>query len=232
MRHWGQALGAAALALALGACSNEGVNPIVGAAVEEINPLGDDDAAQAPAAGRPVTRAAVNRADVAMIRARLESDASPTYLQATSRNGPYVTYASSLRQTMTLSTSQITGTRGMGHDLLSAWSSQPDPLSRPIPVSRWPGTVTRTYEFPAPGPQGRVETYTCRFEIGEPREVVILQESHRGVEVSEYCSGESGSFENLHFADQSSGRVWRSLQWTGPRQGLVDLEIVLPYTGR
>jgi hypothetical protein len=30
----------------------------------------------------------------------------------------------------------------------------------------------------------------------------------------------------------NSGFVWRSIQWLGPEQGLVDLEIVLPFTGR
>ncbi len=50
--------------------------------------------------------------------------------------------------------------------------------------------------------------------------------------MSETCSNDEGSFENLHFAEAATGQVWRSLQWTGPQQGLVDLEIVLPYTGR
>ena len=50
--------------------------------------------------------------------------------------------------------------------------------------------------------------------------------------VTETCAGESGSFENLHLADVNTGFVWRSLQWLGPQQGLVDLRIVVPYTGR
>jgi hypothetical protein len=223
-------IAALAAILAIAACSNEGVNPVFDAAVDELNPFGTEQTAEAPR-GASVTRAAVNRADVAMIRAQLEGDASPTYLSATSRNGPYVTYVSSLRQSLTLVGSQVTGSRGLGFDLLSATSSQPDPLARPIPPGSWPAGVTRSYEFPANGPQGRIETYACRFERGAVREITILDERHSGLEISEYCEGPSGSFENLHLADVSSGRVWRSLQWTGPRQGLVDIEIVLPYTG-
>ena len=52
------------------------------------------------------------------------------------------------------------------------------------------------------------------------------------MEIAEYCDGPAGSFENLHFADAAPGFVWRSTQWTGPKQGAVDVEIVLPYTGR
>lgn len=214
----------------LAACSDEGLNPIVGAVVEEVNPL-DEGAPQAAPKSTPVTRAAINRADVATIRARLVEDASPTYMSAASDNGGYVTYASSLRQTLTLRGAQVTASRGLGFDLLSATSSQPDPLVRPIPPGQWPAAVSRSYEFPDWAPGGRVETYSCRYERGAVRDIVILDEPHRGVEISEYCSGPAGSFENLHLVD-ASGAVWRSLQWLGPRQGLVDVEIVLPYTGR
>ena len=47
---------------------------------------------------------------------------------------------------------------------------------------------------------------------------------------SETCTGPSGSFENLHFAD-SSGAVWRRLQWVGPKMDLIDVQVLEPYTG-
>ena len=49
-------------------------------------------------------------------------------------NGGYVTYISPLRQTVTLRGPQVTGTRGLGTDLLSAWSSRP---------TRWRGRSRR-----------------------------------------------------------------------------------------
>ena len=152
-------------------------------------------------------------------------------MYAFAKNGPYVTFASPFMQQVTLLGSQVTGTRGLGTDLLSAWSTSPDPLARPIPPAGWPATVRRTYELPADGPRGRVVTYDCRFERGATREIVILQVRHAGVEISETCTGPAGSFENLHFADVSSGFVWRSLQWIGPAMPLLDLQIVDPYTG-
>lgn len=219
-----------ALALLLGGCTSQGFNPILVEAVNEINPF-DEPAGEQAATGQPVTRAAIVQSDIATIRARLVDDASPTYLFASSNNGGYITYASSLRQTITLRGAQVTATRGLGHDLLSATSGPSDPVARPVPPGSWPAQITRTFEFPADGPRGRIETYTCRFEAGAAREIVILEVRHRGIEISETCTGPAGSFENLHFADARSGQVWRSLQWTGPQQGLIDLEIVLPYTG-
>lgn len=220
----------AVLALLLAGCSNGEVNPIVGAAVQEVLP-GRGAPGTAPAAA-PITRQAITRADVATIRARLLGDQRPTILFAASENGGYVTYASSIRQALTLRGSQITASRGLGYDLLSAVSSHPDPLTSPIPPGSWPAEVERSYEFSAFAPQGRIETYRCRFEFGEVREVTILQVRHRGVEVAEICDGPAGRFENLHLADVETGFVWRSLQWLGTDQGLVDLEVVLPFTGR
>lgn len=222
-----------ALLLLLAACSSEGVNPIVGAAVSELNPLGGGEAEAQPAqAGQAVTRAAIQRADVAMIRIRLVGEDTGAFMQAASDNGGHVTYASSLRQLVTLRGARITGTRGLGHDLLSVTSSQPDPLMRPIPPGQWPSRVTRNYEFPAWAPRGRVESFECRFEFGAPSEIVIIEQRHQGVEISEYCTGPTGEFENLYFADLRTGFVWRSIQWLGHKQGHLDMQVVLPYTGR
>jgi len=101
-----------------------------------------------------------------------------------------------------------------------------------IPPSRWPPEVERAYEFPTFAPQGRIESFTCRYTFGEVQEIVIVQVRHRGVVVTETCEGPSGSFENLHLADVETGFVWRSIQWVGPQQGLMELEVVVPFTGR
>ena len=66
----------------------------------------------------------------------------------------------------------------------------------------------------------------------EPQEIVILEVRHRGVAMTEICESDVYDFEALHLADVQTGFVWRSLQWLGPQQGLIDLEIVLPFTGR
>lgn len=220
--------------LALTACGSGGKDPIVQAALAEAGGLwGRTKPAQAVSqAPRTVTRADIVKADTAAIEARLESDPSPTLMYAASANGGYVTYVSPLRQEITLhGATQITGTRGLGTDLVSGWSSAPDPLATPIPPSRWPGRVKRVYELPGEGPQGQIQSFECTFERGDLTEMTILQVRYQGVQISETCIGPSGQFENLHFVDPSSGTVWRSLQWTGPKMELLDLQILEPFTG-
>jgi hypothetical protein len=220
--------------LALAACGSAANNPIIQEGMGELGRLWTRSMGRAPAQPMParvVTRADIERADVAAIQARLESDARPTLMYAASSNGSYVTYVSALRQQITLRGAQITGTRGLGWDLLSAWSETPDPLASPVPPYRWPAGVRRVYQFPGDGPQGRIEAYDCHFELpGAPAEMTIMQVRYRGVQIPEICVGATERFENLHFVD-SSGAVWRSLQWTGPRMALLDLQVVEPYTG-
>lgn len=225
-----RSIATACLLAALTGCTSGG-DPIIDAAFEELD--GFRSRGEAPAAPREVvTRAQIDAADTATILARLVSDPGPTMMQAASENGGYVTYFSSFRQSITLRGSQITATRGLGLDLLSATSSANDPLVRPVPPSAWPPTVERRYEFPADSPQGRIETYQCRFEPpGAIRDVTILEVRHVGVEMSETCNGPAGTFENLHLADLETGVVWRSLQWVGAEVDLIDLQIVEPYTG-
>lgn len=226
--------GLAALAT-LSGCGSNGTDPIVREMMKEVGGLvpgmrkAEPEKPAAPA--RPVTRADIQKANVAAIFARLENDQAPTLMYAVAQNGPYVTYVSPFMQQVTLLGSQVTGTRGLGTDLLSAWSSGRDPLAHPTPPASWPASVQRTYELPGQGPRGKVVTYQCRFERGATREIVILQVRHAGVEMSETCTGPDGTFENLHFADAGSGLVWRSLQWVGPQMPLIDIQVIDPYTG-
>lgn len=218
---------------ALAACSSGGRGPVAEAVLDQLGGVMPGRAGEAAAPPpRAVTRAEITAQDVAAIQARLVSDPAATLMYAAARNGAYVTYVSPLRQSLTLrGAAQIIGTSGLGTDLLGAESVGADPLAQAIPPALWPRGVRRVYEFPAFGAQGRIEAYACSFEMGDVSELVILQRRHRGVEVSETCTGPAGSFENLHFADLETGFVWRSLQWVGPDVDLVDLQILEPYTG-
>jgi hypothetical protein len=209
----------------LAACTEEGVNPILRAGVEEVTGRVRPEAA---AAAPGITRADIERTGTAAVRARLLSDERGTLLYGVVENGGVVAYASQLRQQVLLRGNKLVGTRGLGHDLLAATSSANDPLVRPTPPQAWPAQVERTFEFPAHAPRGRMERYVCRFEPGEVREIAILTVRHRGVEITEICEGEAGSFENLHFADLATGFVWRSIQWSGPEQGPIDIEVIVP----
>lgn len=216
--------------LLLAACGNQR-NPIVEAAWDEAQGLYNRE--PAGKAGntpqKPLRRADIEAQNIAAIWAKLGNDPAPTLLYATAKNGAYVTYFSNFRQSIILNELLVTATRGLGWDLLSAWSSANDPVVHPTPPGRWPLTVERNYQFRDIGPEGRIETYKCSLERGATREQVILERRIVGVEFSEACTGPAGHFENLYFADATTGFVWRSLQWVGPRMPLIDIQVLEPY---
>jgi hypothetical protein len=229
MRTWWKRVGAlAALVLALAGCTQEGFNPIARAGADQlvarVRPAPD-----APATPPAVlTRQDIEATGVAAIRLRLVDGGRGSLFYGAVENAGVTTYATQLRESVGLRGSQVVSTRGLGTDLLRATSSADDPLARPVPPGQWPARVERTYEFPAHAPRGRIERYSCTFSYGEVRTIAILTAEHTGVEVTETCRGPAGEFQNLHFADLRSGFVWRSIQWTGPKQGLVDFEVIVP----
>jgi Group 4 capsule polysaccharide lipoprotein gfcB, YjbF len=167
-----------------------------------------------------------------MIRASLLTEENRYLFYGASANKGYVTFATRTLQQITLRGARVTGTRGLGYDLLAHQTEGTDPLVTPTPPARWPSRITRVYTFPGgDSPQGVKMVFDCVITREGPASATIVQVEHRGIQFSETCQNEDLLFENLYLADINSGYVWRSLQWIGPRMGNVDIEIIEPYTG-
>ena len=222
----------AASCLALISCGSGGVNPIVKDSFQRLNPFEGKDEAAAPATRRrALTREAVEKAGVAMIRASLLTEESKFLFYGASANKGYVTFSTQSRQQITLRGSRVTGTRGLGDDLLASQTEGPDPVVTPTPPQNWPSRITRVYTFPGGDtPEGQKLVFDCVIERVGPAALEIVGRRHEGVQFSETCRSEDMDFENLYLADGNTGFVWRSIQWIGPELGNVDLEIIEPYT--
>ena len=223
---------AVASCLTLSACGSGGVNPIVKDSLQRLNPFEGSEETTAPATRRQaLTRAAVEKSGIAVIRASLLTEESKFLFYGASANKGYVTFATRSLQQITLRGARITGTRGLGADLLASQTNGPDPVVTPVPPQNWPSSITRIYTLPGGSkPQGQKMVFNCSIEQEGPASLVIVGRRHEGVQFSETCHGDGISFENLYLADRNSGFVWRSIQWIGPELGNVDLEIVEPYT--
>lgn len=216
----------------LAACSSGsgGNKEIVKAALDQLRPGGgEDEAATAPAPR--LTRAAVEASGAALLRVRLESEAGRSIMSAQAVNGGYASYISQFGQSVTARGALITASRGLGFDLLSVEAdARADPLVTARPIEDWPTQVTRVYRFPGQGPEGLRLSVTCRYEPGDTLDIEIVEISHSGQQIVEVCVGDGVTFSNDLFADSETGFVWRSLQWLGPEQGRLDVEVVEPLT--
>ncbi|MEM7614297.1 MAG: YjbF family lipoprotein [Pseudomonadota bacterium] len=228
----------AALCVILTACSSGsgGNTEIVRATLGKIVPWGSNDEAEAEAeAATPtprLTRAAVEAAGTPILRVRLEAEDGRSVMAAQAANGGYVNYVSRFGQSVTAQGALITASRGLGFDLLSVEAdAADDPLVTPRPIEDWPARVMRIYRFPGNGPDGEVLRVTCRYAPGDTLELEIVEVTHQGQQIVETCVGDGIRFDNDLFADVETGFVWRSLQWVGPQQGRLDIEVVAPIGG-
>lgn len=236
--------GILAALLALSACGNEQAESmrVIKQAMGNVWPFGGGDEvaeATAEAAQTPsqITRAQIEAAGTAMIRARLATEASRSIMSAATDNGGYVSYISRFGQTVTMRGSLVTGSRGLGYDLLSLQPGAPDPVAQARPLAQWPASVARIYYFPGDdGPEGDPLQVTCSYAVGEQRKIEIIEIAYTGTQVEESCAGTDVdgtdiAFTNYHFVDSRSGMIWRSMQWLGPQQGFLDIEILEPFDG-
>jgi len=228
-------VGALALTTALAACSSGGgTNPVVSAIWQKVKPGARRAAAEAEAeaAARPpivVTFAKIKETGLAIIRARVGDDTTGVMLYARSVNDGYVTFASQLLQTMTLQGSLITASRAIGYDMLSVRTDAGDPVTVLTPPENWRGSVTRDYRFTGDTPGGRLISVTCRFVKGPAFELELLDKRFDTTIMQSQCRGDGQRFTNIHLV-QADGQILRSAQWLGPDQGMIEIDILEPYT--
>ena len=218
------------LALLVAGCTTDStVQPVLRGLVDRVL-SGSEDEEAAPTGKRTPTRAQIDASGVAAIQINLEGDDVYPIMIAQSQNGPFVTYLSQQRQSLTLRESQITATRGYGTDLISASSSEDDPLKLITPAEDWPSSVEREYRFAGSSPEGRIERYDCEIIQAAPAEIVLAGETVAVIGFAESCAGADGSFQNLYAADATTGRVLQSRQYVGREVAAVFLDILEPVT--
>jgi len=213
----------------LAACSSGGTSPVVTAIKGVILPSKAEDI-PVKNAGAVLTREKIEAFGLALIRGRVEGEDVSNLLTGTAVNGSYVTYISSYRQNITMLGGLVTGTRGMGGDLLAVRTDANDPVAHATPTADWPSTLTRDYRFPGIGPEGDVVSVTCNLTHASDTTVTIVEVSYDVTPFTEVCSGDGVEFTNTYLAQPDTGQIWQSLQWIGDKVGHVNIDVLEPYT--
>jgi len=216
--------------LLCGCVSSASDAPSIGKSLWESVKAMRDNVPEEPSGKATPTRQQITEFNVAMIQMNLTGENIFPIMLPTHRNGPYVVYGNKFRQSITLRESQITGTRGFGTDLISATSSDNDPLKTLTPPDRWPTGVNREYRFSGGGPSGRIERYTCTFAKGGTAQISLAGTPFDVIGIAETCVGDAGQIQNLYAADARTGRVWQSQQYVGRAMPAINLDILEPLT--
>ncbi len=119
------------------------------------------------------------------------------------QNGAYATWASSDSVSFVFKDGLLTGTRGMGFDLMTVdlgYSSQA--------IRQGRGQTRRVYRHLNGEDQMVAQTVTCQYSRAQ------------GGLVKENCSSEEISFENQYWVGKG-GRITKSRQWISPERGYL-----------
>ena len=214
-------------AVALTGCSNASGPSMLTTVWEQVKASRED---RPKPVKKTLPRSEIDRLNVAMIQMNLEGEAAWPLMLPAGRNGPHVTYANKLRQSLILNESQIVATRGLGTDMIAAESGANDPLKSLTPPADWPQTVTRAYRFAGAGPAGREMRFTCTLARAGAASITLAGTPIPVIGFQETCTGAEGTFQNRYAADQTTGRVWKSQQFVGFDIAPVNLDILEPLT--
>ncbi len=124
------------------------------------------------------------------------------------RNGPHQTFGSSNRQAVTFRGGMITGTRGLGGDLMSV---EEDSLLSVV-RSRTNGVATYVQRFQTQEYVTDTQTFNCAVVRTGDAVVSIGEVSTPGALMTANCEGSDVKFSNTYIVDHS-GYIISSKQW-------------------
>ncbi|MFY0681099.1 MAG: YjbF family lipoprotein [Thalassovita sp.] len=149
--------------------------------------------------------------DVPLTLVVLEKNKASTAMLQIAENGPYQTFSTSARQTISFRDGIMTSTRGLSSDLMSTSASQ----SRALIAQRKAGQATRIMRFLDGADKTASLQFTCAVSVGATQAVNVGEVSGTTLVVTEACKNEDRSFTNTYLVDKA-GRVLGSRQWAGP----------------
>ncbi|HGG06707.1 MAG TPA: hypothetical protein ENK28_14705 [Aliiroseovarius sp.] len=209
----------------LAACGND---PTMGAgsqvAVDFVKGIGGRIAAPA-AAAQPAANAAdpmalVNKAlaatDGKVMLAAIESRDVLAIMGVAAENHGYETWLTADRQSLILKRGVLTGSRGLGEDLMASVSDGAIALI----TSRRNGQATRSYQYLAGSGDTVSRTLSCQIAAAGEEQVSFGEINAKAKIMTEICSGDGLSIQNAYWVD-GSGRVVKSRQWLGEAIGYI-----------
>ncbi len=212
---------ALASALMLAGCSND---PNQGAVLKSLK-------AEFSKIGKKSTPATVSKSDVSRVLSQTSGPVSQivqsnlgditVILVHIETNGPYKTYASASKQTVTFRQGLVTATRGLGNDMMSAQAA--GTLS--LISGRRSGTSKRTLRYLDGANDVIAFEFDCQMKVvgsGRVNQGVV---SANTTKMTEHCVAPTREFTNTYEVD-SRGMILSSKQWVSPIQGYFDISVL------
>lgn len=202
--------------LLLASCGSEGQAPdlteqLVGTLKTSLQ---QRKTSAAPQAAAGVTRAQADQSSVPLVRLTIGEQNTQATAAALAQNGDTATYLMATGQAIYLRGGLITGTRGLGYDLMSL-----DMPYRSINAAVGKGSYQRVHRYLNSEGALYKQAFECSAESVGTRTLNQLDRSYAVRQITETCEGGETRFQNTYDIDQRTGQVWQSRQWVGPTAG-------------
>ncbi|PRY23016.1 group 4 capsule polysaccharide lipoprotein GfcB/YjbF [Aliiruegeria haliotis] len=164
---------------------------------------------------------AIASSKVPLKLAVLEETQRTAVLIRFAQNGPYTTWRTSSRQTVTTRNGIVTGTRGLGYDLMS---SDLGTASSMI-TGRRSGQANRVYRHLSGENHEVPMLMRCSYSpSGSDTVQLPTGRSYSATKMSERCENDDGlKIRNTYWVT-SGGAIPQSIQWISPEVGKVALQ--------
>jgi hypothetical protein len=147
----------------------------------------------------------------------IESREASALVIQIAQNGPYRTYATAQRQSVTFRDGMITSTRGIGGDLMSSDTS----ALRSLVTRKKNGTSPYIMRYLTGEDVTQELQYSCTITRNGTAPVNLGEVNTVAVQMTAQCdNGADGSFSNTYLVD-GAGDVVGGRQWLGPYIGYV-----------
>jgi hypothetical protein len=157
---------------------------------------------------------------VSLLLAEIENRKAFATLTVVGQNGAYRSWRTGDGVGLNFRGDLLTGTRGLGLDLLTADVTQVAAALKP----GGPDSALRMHHFLDGEGHEFVQEFTCRYDRLGNEPIEIVGAIHVTKLIVEKCAGDSAKFENRYWIGASDGVIWKSRQWVSERVGTIVLQ--------
>jgi len=164
----------------------------------------------------PTTESVLATTTGPLMRVVVENRGVSTFLFPIETNGAYVTWGASDRRSLTLKRGMLTGSRGLGEDLMSSGAD----ASLALITARRSGSAQRIQRYLTPDNRSYEIVAACN----------IAPDGTQGVgagviRMTEVCQAPEHRFTNTYLVD-GAGRILDARQWVSPQNDYLRLTLV------
>lgn len=170
-----------------------------------------------PGPNELLTRAVIDTVTVPYAMVGIERRGAYASMTLAGQNGPFNSWVTSDGAGIVLQGDILTGTKGLGADLITADITGVAAALRP----NGPASTERVHSFLDGEGRSFAMRYRCAFTPSGTEEITIIGKTYNTRVVGESCRSNQGRFENRYWIGLDDGIMWQSRQWVSDGVGSV-----------